>query len=107
MRVPYSESLANDTVPESCAGCCEVFGEALTGETPGWVLSHEITFWMPTSFSRRKAARSLALSRAEPRSGVVVDPSMTRRSLLGNREISRSTVGGAGGPHRRGASRNR
>jgi len=33
---------------------------------------------------------------------VVEDPGMRVRSLHGNREISRPTTGGAGGPHREG-----
>ncbi len=81
--------------------------EALTGDTSRWVLSHEMTFWMPTLFRERKATRGLALSRAEHRSGVVEDPSMTGRSLFGNLEVSRLTVGIAGGPHREGPSRSR
>ena len=88
--------------------------EALTGEPAGWVLSHEITFRMPTPYRLRKATRGLAPSRAEFRSGVVGDPSMPGRSLYGNREVSRLTVGPmvselnhAGGPHREGTSRSR
>lgn len=36
------KSLANCKVPESCAGGCEVAGEALTGLQTGQVLSPEI-----------------------------------------------------------------
>jgi len=108
VQVQYSEGTAYHTGPESCASSVGDGGrEALTGELSGWVLSHEMTFRMPTLFRERKATRSLALSRAEPRSGVVGDPSMTGRSLSGNREVSRLTVGFAGGPHREGASRSR
>jgi hypothetical protein len=81
--------------------------EALAGEPQAGLLSHEISSRMPTLFRVRKAKRDLALSRARPRSGVVVDPSMAGRSLFGNREVSRSTVGGADGPHREGESRSR
>jgi hypothetical protein len=81
--------------------------EALTGEPTGWVLSHEISFRMPTLFRKRKATRGWALLRAEPRSDVVVDPSMAGSSLRGNREVSWLTVGAAGGPYREGASRSR
>ena len=81
--------------------------EALTGETTGWVLSHEMTFWMPTLFRARKATCEAAIARAVMRSGVVEDPSMPRCFLHGNREISRSTNGDAGGPRREGESRSR
>ena len=107
MRVQCSEGLANRTDPESCAVVCEDCGEALTGEPPGWVLSHEMTFRMPTLFRERKATRGMVISRAKPRSGVVGDPSTVGRSLHGNREISRLTVGAADGPHREGGSRSR
>jgi hypothetical protein len=107
VRVRCSERVATYAGPESCATDCEVGGEALTGELPGWVLSHEMTFRMPTLFRERKAIRGLASSRAELRSGVVGDPSMAGRSLFGNREVSRLTGGGAAGPHREGASRSR
>jgi hypothetical protein len=81
--------------------------EALTGEPSGWVLSHEIAFRMPTPYRLRKATRGSALSRAELRSGVVEDPSMSGRFLHGNREVSRLTVGYAGGPHREAARHSR
>jgi hypothetical protein len=107
VRVHYSEGIANHIGPESCVMVCEDDGEALTGELSGWVLSHEMTFRMPTLFRERKATRGLALSRAEPRSGVVGDPSTAGRSLFGNREVSRLTVGYAGGPHREAERRSR
>jgi hypothetical protein len=88
VRVPCSEGVANHTDPESCGKRREASVEALTGETTGWVLSHEMTFRKPTLFRGRKATRNLALARAELRSGAVEDPSMSRRSLHGNREVS-------------------
>ena len=81
--------------------------EALTGEPTGWVLSHVISFRMPTPFRVRKATRGSALSRAEFRSGVVGDPSMSGRFLLGNREVSRLTVSVFDGPHREASRRSR
>ena len=107
MQVQYSEGIASHIGPESCVIVCEGDCEALTGDLSGWVLSHEMTFRMLTLFRERKATRSLALSRAEPRSGVVEDPSMMGRSLFGNREVSRLTVGIAGGRRREAARRSR
>ena len=107
MRVPRSEGVANHTGPESCAMFREEHSEALTGDTTGWVLSHEMTFRMPTLFRERKATRKTALLRADVRSGAVEDPSMPRRSLHGNREISRSAACNSTGPHREGWSRSR
>src|SRR5258707_14197721 len=107
VKVHCSEGIASRTGPESCVVYCKVQREALTGEPPGWVLSHEMTFRMPTMFRARKATRRPARMRAGLRSGVVADPSMVGRSLCGNREGSRLAVGGAGGPHRERASRSR
>lgn len=105
VEVPHSEGLANYIDPESCVMFREEHDEALTGEKAGWVLSHEITFRMPTLFRPRKATCRTALSRAVLRSGEVGDPTMSRRSLYGNREISRLAV--RTGPHREGKSRSR
>ena len=114
MEVQCSEGVANHTGPESCGVRREAHVEALTGEPPGWVLSHEMTFRMPTLFRARKARRGTAPARAVPRSGVVGDPSMAGRSLHGNREVSRLTAGfmvslssHADGPHREASRRRR
>ena len=61
MQVQCSEGVANHTDPESCGVRREAHVEALTGDLPGWVLSHEMTFRMPTLFEVRKATRSTAL----------------------------------------------
>ena len=91
MQVSSSEGIANHTVPESCAGTREVFGEALTGVRLGWVLSRENnTPGTPTLCIERKATRTGALARVPGRPGAVVDPSMCVSSLRGNREISPS-----------------
>ena len=41
MEVPHSKGIANHTVPESCAVCCEAQREALTGVRVGQPLSRE------------------------------------------------------------------
>ena len=93
MQVPCDEGVAIHIGPESCAGAREGLGEALTGGRIGQPLSRErVLFWVPTPCIRRKAARPGAPARAPGRPGVVRDPGMFRRSLRGNREISRSTV---------------
>ena len=93
MQVSYDEGLAIHIGPESCAVAREGFGEALTGGRIGQPLSRErVLSWVPTPCIRRKATRQGASLRAPGRPGVVRDPGMSRRSLRGNREISRSTV---------------
>ncbi len=44
MKESYSEGLAGHTGPESCLDDPRGRGEALTGESVGWLLSSEITF---------------------------------------------------------------
>jgi hypothetical protein len=39
MKESYDEGRANHIAPESCAHNGNIIGEALTGETAGWVLS--------------------------------------------------------------------
>ena len=93
MQVPYDEGVANHIGPESCAVAREGLGEALTGECTGQPLSREsFLSWVPTPCIRRKATCQGASSRAPGRPGVVRDPGMSRSSLRGNREVSRSTV---------------
>jgi RNA-directed DNA polymerase len=49
MKESYIEGLATHDGPESCAGTRKGTGEALTGESAGWVLSREIKhFRVPT-----------------------------------------------------------
>ena len=43
MKESYVEGLANHGGPESCVCSGNAVGEALTGESVGWVLSREIT----------------------------------------------------------------
>ena len=42
MKVSNVKGVANHNDPESCGGACKSDGEALTGESAGWVLSREI-----------------------------------------------------------------
>ena len=104
MEVHRSERVAIYADPESCAAVREDGGEALTGERTGQPLSREsFLFGVPTPCRSWKARRLGASSRAPRRPGVVRDPGMCRRSLRGNREISRSTGSAtAAGPHREG-----
>src|SRR5271157_1094443 len=41
MKVSYSQGLANQIGPKSCVRASNRPGEALTGESAGWVLSRE------------------------------------------------------------------
>jgi hypothetical protein len=41
MKESYVKGLANQDGPESCVACGDARGEALTGESVGWVLSRE------------------------------------------------------------------
>ena len=103
MQVPCSEGVANHTGPESCAAHREVRREALTGVHAGQPLSRERnSIRVPTPSELRKAIRTGASSQVPVRPGVVEDPGMHGRSLFGNREISRLTVGASTG--RRSAS---
>jgi hypothetical protein len=103
VQVPCSEGIANHTGPESCAAYREVRREALTGVHAGQPLSRvRNSIRVPTLSDPRKATRTGALSQAPVRPGVVEDPGMHARSLFGNREISRLTIGASTG--RRSAS---
>ena len=93
MQVPCGEGVAIHTGPEPCAVVRKGVGEASAGECTGQPLNRErFLFWVPTPCKWRKATHPGASSRAPGRPGVVRDPGMCRRSLYGNREISRSTV---------------
>ena len=95
MQVLYGEGVAIHTGPEPCAVSREGLGEASAGDRAGWPSSRERALSRaPTGLPTWKATRIAALSRATVRSGVVRDPSMHGRFLIGNREIS-SLAGGA------------
>jgi hypothetical protein len=93
VQVPCDEGVAIHIGPESCAAVREGRGEALTGECIGQPLSRErVSFWVPTPCIRWKATCPDATAQVLGRPGVVRDPGMCRRSLRGNREVSRLTV---------------
>jgi hypothetical protein len=79
VRVPDDEGRANHIGPESCASDREVWGEALTGEAMGQVLSHvtkqvrDADAFCVVEGSNR-ATRWGALSPVPHRSRVVADP---------------------------------
>jgi hypothetical protein len=94
VQVRYDEGVAIHIGPKPCAVAREGGSEASVGECAGQPLSPEkILSRTPTSLRRRKATRRYAPVQASRRSGVVGDPGMHRRSLSGNREIPRLTLG--------------
>jgi len=102
VEVLYSKGVASHTGPEPCVVSREGQGEASAGDRAGWPLSRERKFSrVPTAYQSRKATRPAALLQVEARLGVVEDPSMHGRSLIGNREVS-CPLGGVA--HRRVAS---
>ena len=94
MRVPHSEGVANHTDPLSCVGHREVSVEALAGgeHRPAIEPRKSFQIGMPTPYWVRKAIWVDAISRGPIQSRVVRDPGMCRRSLNGNREVSRATA---------------
>jgi hypothetical protein len=93
VQVPYDEGVANHIGPESCAVAREGHGEALTGECIGQPLSREKSLILGADAVHKVEGNMSGRDSARPgRPGVVRDPGMCRRSLRGNREISRSTV---------------
>ena len=89
MQVPCDEGVAIHIGPESCAVAREGLGEALTGERIGQPSSRERGADTVHMVEGNTSERVIA---SAGRPGVVKDPGMCRRSLRGNREISRSTV---------------
>jgi hypothetical protein len=92
VQVHYDEGVAIHIGPEPCAGAREGVGEASVGECIGQPLSRERVSRVPTRCFTWKAIRTGAPTQAPERPGVVRDPGMCRRSLHGNREVSRPTA---------------
>jgi hypothetical protein len=84
MKVSNVKGLANHSGPESCVGWSNPQGEALTGESAGWVLSREID-------SVRDADPMEVRGRPQP----------TRRSGKGRRYPARSETPGMHGSNLR------
>jgi hypothetical protein len=94
VRVRHDEGVANRIDPESCAAIREGYGEASTGECTGQPLSRERSE-VPGADAVLIAEGNTSgrASASARRPGVVEDPGMCRRSLHGNREVSRPTSG--------------
>jgi len=92
MKVSNVKGLANHDGPESCGGARKSGGEALTGESAGWVLSREIRQVRDADLvgargRREPTCRTGKAWRYPARSEA---PSMYGSNLRENREILRS-----------------
>ena len=93
MQVHHDEGIAIHIDPESCAVARKGDSEALTGERAGQPLSRESTLFSGADVVPLTEGNTDGRDIARPRRpGVVADTGMRRRSLRGNREISRSAV---------------
>ena len=91
MKVSNVKGLANHDDPESCGGARKSGGEALTGESAGWVLSHEMELNRDADAMGERGRPQSALHIGEEcwypaRSET---PSMHGSNLRENREILR------------------
>ena len=98
MEEPHGEGLATHTGPESCVAVRKDSGEALTGESAGWVLSREICEPLRMRWLLRGADAVQKGGRPHPKRrdretrrdpARSETPRMHGRSLHGNREIPR------------------
>ncbi len=95
MKVSYSEGVATHADPESCAGVRKGTGEALTGERTGRVLSREIHVKLRDADALEEGGRPHGERRQRETlsdSARSETPCTYRGTLLGNREIPRSSV---------------
>ena len=91
MEVSNVKGLANRDGPESCGGARKGDGEALTGESAGWVLSHENTVRDADPIRRRGRPQPMfrfGKERWYPARSET--PGMHGSNLRENREILRS-----------------
>ncbi len=89
MKESHDEGLAIHIGPESCAGIRKGIGEALTGESAGWVLSPEIKVSIPGADGLLMHGRQHRVSRhgeVYTDSAGSETPCMHGNSLRGNRE---------------------
>src|SRR6476659_11245053 len=103
VKVHHDEGVAIHIGPKPCGGIREDVDEASVGEHAGQPLSRDRNLSrMPTPLVLRKATWRGAIRRVPTQSGVVGEPGMHGRSLLGNREISRSAMPQVGSKVRSG-----
>src|SRR5712691_9070519 len=102
MEVSNVKGLANRDGPESCGGARKGDGEALTGESAGWVLSREIILYRDADpvgeRGRPQSARRNGKARWYPARSEA--PGMYGSNLRENREILRPPQAGMLGSHR-------
>jgi len=89
MKESYVNGLANHNGPESCGAWSNPRGEALTGESAGWVLSREIILYRDADpvgeRGRPQSARRNGKARWYPARSEA--PGMYGSNLRENREI--------------------
>jgi hypothetical protein len=90
MRVSNVKGLANRDGPESCVGWSDSLGEALTGESAGWVLSRENPIRDADPLRRRGRPQSTArIGEGRWYPARSETPGMHGSNLRENREILR------------------
>ncbi len=92
MKESYNEGRTNHVGPESCVAHRKVRGEALTGESAGWVLSREIHVSLRGADAVEVGGRQHRAGRQGqgcPDPARSETPCTRGRFLHGNREISR------------------
>jgi hypothetical protein len=92
MKVSNVKGLANRDGPESCGGARKGGGEALTGESAGWVLSREIPNARDADPVRRRGRPqpTLRIGKGRWYPARSETPGMHGSNLRENREILRS-----------------
>ena len=92
MKVSNVKGLANHDDPESCGGARKSVGEALTGESAGWVLSREMNLVRDADPLRRRGRPQPTLRFGKGRwyPARSETPGMHGSNLRENREILRS-----------------
>src|SRR6266852_3388184 len=91
MKVSNVKGLANRNGPESCGGARKSDGEALTGESAGWVLSREIRQVRDADLvgARGRRESTCRIGKAWRYPARSEAPSMYGSNLRENREILR------------------
>ncbi|SRR6266851_2752127 len=91
MKESYVKGLANHDDPESCGDARKSDGEALTGESAGWVLSRENNLVWDADPVKERGRRQPACRKGEARwyPARSETPGMHGNNLRENREILR------------------